>query len=113
MKPKKPSLSTPNNVPTKPKAKKHKHRFSTINDFVRCSMRDLTRVEGFVYVALWDYERDGKVQMSQSQLAELCGCDVRSVKRALKRLEKGLVECIFKGDKETKKASIYVLTSPI
>ena len=107
--PKKPSLSTTENPKEK---KKHKGRFSSINNFVRCSMRDLPRTEGFVYVALWDFERDGKVQISQSQLAELCGCDVRSVKRALKQLiEKELIDQTFKGNNITGEASIYVLAT--
>jgi DNA-binding MarR family transcriptional regulator len=110
MKPPKPSLSTPDNVQKKPK--KQQGRFSSINNFVDMKMRDLTRVEIAVYLTLWRCEKDGKAKISQTRIAEIVGCSVESVRKAVKELiKKELIKRKMKGNNLTGEASIYVLAT--
>lgn len=108
--PKKPSLSTPKKPEKTPK--KHKGRFNTINNFVDFVMRDLTRVEIAVYLCLWRCEKDGKVQLSQTRIAELVGCSIDCVRTTIKKLKKrGLIIQGSMGNNLTHEASSYKLVN--
>src|SRR4051812_47912701 len=73
-------------------------RFSMMNTFIDCTMKDLKRSEIAVWWILFRDTRDGIVRASFDVIATRAGCDRRNVGRALKRLEAlGLVKVIFRG----------------
>lgn len=74
-------------------------RFAVQNSFVDCEMGKLTRAEIAVWLVLYrDTKPDGTARTGQTDLARRAGCDVRTVRRALIRLEtRGLIEVIRRG----------------
>jgi hypothetical protein len=75
-------------------------RFQVINTFVDCTLRSLTRTEGFVWLTLWRDTRKGVARTSYASLARTCGCRRATVATALRSLrEKGLVTVVRRGGK--------------
>jgi DNA-binding MarR family transcriptional regulator len=73
-------------------------RFGLFNAFVDCSMAGLSRAELAVWLVLFRDCRDGTASTSQSSIAQRAGCNVRTVRRALARLESaGLIKTLFRG----------------
>src|SRR5262249_10511530 len=73
-------------------------RFGLLNAFVDCSMAGLSRAEMAVWLVLFRDCRDGTATTAQSSIAQRAGCNARTVRRALARLERaGLVETLFRG----------------
>jgi hypothetical protein len=74
-------------------------RFQIINTFVDTKMASLRRADIAVWFVLWrDTKQDGLVKTSQADLARRAGCDDRSVRRSLRRLEElGLLVVVRKG----------------
>ena len=73
-------------------------RFSSINAFVDLSMRDLTRAESLVWVALWRDTRAGVAKTSMTYLQRRLGVNRTTIVRALQTLRlKGFVEVVRRG----------------
>jgi len=73
-------------------------RFAVLNGFVDCSMGDLSRAEIAVWLVLYRDVRSGSARTSQANIALRAGIDIRTVGRALRRLEKrGLLKCVYRG----------------
>ncbi len=75
--------------PGKPKAKGKSHgRFAVINTFIDDTMHQVKRAARDVWFILWrDTKPDGLARASQKHIARRAGCNVRTVRRALKTLE--------------------------
>ncbi|MBI3861142.1 MAG: helix-turn-helix domain-containing protein [Planctomycetia bacterium] len=74
------------------------NRFFVINSFADISMKVLKRAEITVWVLLWRDTRNGVAKASQAHLAVRAGTNVRTVRRALKKLiAQGLVEVVVRG----------------
>jgi hypothetical protein len=74
-------------------------RFATINAFADFTVAGLSRAEVVVWVLLWrDTKADGLARTSQADLARRAGCDVSTVKRAVRRLVRaGLLDIARRG----------------
>jgi Helix-turn-helix domain len=95
-----PRPATPSPAPRRgTRAAKPEGRFAVLNGFVDAELRKLTRAEMAVWLVLYrDTKPDGTARTGQTDLARRAGCNVRSVGRALDRLEQlGLVEVVRKG----------------
>lgn len=87
---------------SKPKPRRGKsNRFEPLNHFIG---RALANVKGRAAVAAWivlfarTNRKTGLARISQSKLAELCGCKVRALWDALGELEAaGLLDVQFRG----------------
>ena len=92
----------------KPKPNKHNDRFGCLNQFVDTRMATLTRAELAVWFVLYRDTRNGKVQISQNNIARRAGCKVLAVKRSIKSLiNRHLIELISKGNNITNMPSVY------
>jgi len=74
-------------------------RFATVNAFADFTLGGLSRAEIAVWLLLWrDTKADGLARTSQADLARRAGCNVRTVKRAARRLVRaGLLEIVRRG----------------
>ncbi len=74
-------------------------RFAVVNAFVDATLAGLTRAELAVWLILWrDTKPTGTARTSQADLARRAGCDVRTVKRAVRSLEAhGLLRVVRRG----------------
>lgn len=74
-------------------------RFGEVDAFVDMTMRGLSRAELAVWMVLWrDIKPAGTAKTSQEDMARRAGCDVRTVRRAVDRLEAlGLLRLVRKG----------------
>jgi hypothetical protein len=83
----------------KPNSRRRGDRFAAFNAFVDITMRDLTRSEVLVWLALFrDTKPDGLVRTSQADLARRVGANVRTIKRAVAALRgRGLLTVVFRG----------------
>ena len=91
---------TPSTAPGRgARTAKPEGRFAVLNSFIDIEMRKLTRAEAAVWFILYrDTKPDGTARTGQTDLARRAGCDIRTVRRALDRLEEvGLVEVVRKG----------------
>jgi len=89
---------------SEPKPKPHrrkatKGRFDVVNAFVDCSMAGLSCAAVKTWFTLWrDTKPDGTAKTGQADIATRAGLTDRSVRRALRQLEKrGLVEFLRRG----------------
>jgi hypothetical protein len=65
------------------------NRFRVINNFADFTLAGLDRAEMAVWLILWrDTRPDGLARTAQTDLARRAGCSTRSVRRALKSLQK-------------------------
>jgi hypothetical protein len=98
---------------SKPKLRRGKsNRFEPLNHFIG---GPLAKVKGRAAVAAWivlfarTNRKTGLARISQSKLAELCGCKVRALRDALGELEAaGLLDVQFRGN-EFRGISMYRL----
>jgi len=74
-------------------------RFAGFNAFVDFTMRELSRAEALVWMALFrDTKPDGLVRTSQADLARRVGANVCTIKRAIAKLgSRGLLIVVFRG----------------
>jgi len=73
-------------------------RFGVLNDFVDCSAAELNRSELLVWLVLYRDARDGIACTSQAAIARRAGVDDRTVRRAIKRLERRkLLKTVYRG----------------
>src|SRR5262245_26378046 len=74
-------------------------RFQVINTFADFTLAGLDRAEVAVWLLLWrDTRPDGLARTAQTDLARRAGCSTRTVRRALKSLERaGLVVVAYQG----------------
>jgi len=74
-------------------------RFPALNDFVDCTMQELSRAEIAVWLILFrDTKADGTARTGQADIARRAGASTRTVIAALHKLEgNGLVEVIRRG----------------
>jgi hypothetical protein len=74
-------------------------RFATVNAFADFTLTGLCRAEIAVWLLLWrDTKADGLARTSQADLARRAGCDVSTVKRAVRRLVRvGLLDIARRG----------------
>ncbi|HEY2841808.1 MAG TPA: hypothetical protein VGJ26_21790 [Pirellulales bacterium] len=92
------------NAPRTPKAKaggrERGSRFASLNAFVDFTMRDLTRAETLVWLALYrDTKPDGVARTSQADLARRVGANVCTIKRAVAALvHQGLLTVVCRGN---------------
>jgi hypothetical protein len=80
-------------------ARRKGDRFAVLNAFVDFTMRDLSRGEALVWLALFrDTKPDGIAQTSQADLARRAGVNVGTAKRAVAGLRRrGLLTVVFRG----------------
>lgn len=101
-------LHSPEEVVTKPRHPKTngvrgkaetKGRFVVINRFADFALAGLSRAEICVWLLLWrDTKPDGLARTSQGDLARRAGKNVRTVKRAVRRLvDAGLIVIVRQG----------------
>jgi len=82
----------------KAKRRKTADRFASLNDFVDCSMSDLSRSEALSWLVLWRDTRDGTARTSATDIARRIGADRRTVTNALSGLRKrGLLSLVYRG----------------
>jgi hypothetical protein len=75
------------NVVLGPEGRRAQDRFATINAFADFRLGRLSRAEIAVWLLLWrDTKPDGLARTSQADLARRAGCDVSTVKRAVRKL---------------------------
>jgi hypothetical protein len=74
-------------------------RFATLNAFVDFTLRELTRAEIAVWLALYrDTKPDGLTRTSQADLARRAGVNLGTAKRTVARLcRRGLLTVVFRG----------------
>lgn len=73
-------------------------RFGILNGFVDCSMAGLSKAELATWLILFRDTRNGTARTAQTDLARRAGLDVRTVRRAIRKLERaGLLVVVFKG----------------
>lgn len=73
-------------------------RFAVLNAFVDCAMAGLNGAEVAVWLVLFRDCRDGTATTAQTSIAKRAGCNPRTVRRALARLEElGLIEVAHRG----------------
>jgi hypothetical protein len=84
--------------PGRPK-RKAGGRFAALNAFIDATLRGLPRADVAVWLVLYrDTKADGLARTSQADMARRAGIDGRSVRRALRRLERaGLVTVVRRG----------------
>jgi predicted transcriptional regulator len=112
IRPQPPKPQTPRNPPSKAREPAQgPGRFQIINTFVDTKMASLRRADIAVWIVLWrDTKQDGLVKTSQADLARRAGCDNRSVRRSLRRLEQqGLLIVVRKGGLNTGPSTYRVL----
>jgi hypothetical protein len=98
----------------KPKGKRASAgRFLCINAFIDATMGGLTPAERSVWFILWrDTKPSGLAETSQASLARRAGVSDRSIRTALRRLERmGLITIIRRGSLR-RGASIYRVHPP-
>jgi len=82
------SEPSPAKKPPKRKPKSASGRFGMLNRFVDESMRTLDGTAACVWFVLYrDTKRDGTTRTGQTDIARRVGCSVRSVRRAIRRLQ--------------------------
>jgi hypothetical protein len=88
-------------------------RFHSLNAFVDVALRDLTRAELAVWLILWrDTKPDGLARTSQGDMARRAGCDARTVRRALAKLQSsGLVRVVSAGGLP-RRLTVYRVDAP-
>ena len=99
----------------RPPPKAGKDRWGMFNAFVDSAMRDLTRAETAVWLALFrDTKREtGLARTSQTDLARRSGCSVRAVQSAVPLLqEKGFLKVERRG-RINAGPSTYRVTLPV
>ena len=83
----------PKPAPAKPKpgaaTVKTRDRFRMLNDFVDGRLDGLTRAEVKVWLVLYRDTRNGSARTAQEDIARRSGLTVRSVRTAIRKLEKG------------------------
>ena len=73
-------------------------RFAVLNSFVDGSMAGLTKTEIATWFILYRDTRNGTAQTSQADIARRAGVSDRSVRTAIKGLEKaGLLYVVYRG----------------
>ncbi|MFN7363815.1 MAG: hypothetical protein ACK5ZC_02915 [Pirellulaceae bacterium] len=73
-------------------------RFRILNDFVDCSMADLTRAELATWMILYRDTRDGIARAAQSDIATRAGLSERAIRNAIGSLEQaGLLQVVYRG----------------
>lgn len=89
------------NSEAKPRSKRKRvsgDRFAVLNGFVDCSMAGLSKAELATWLILYRDTRNGTARTSQADIARRAGLDVRTVRRAIRKLEAaGLLVVVFKG----------------
>jgi predicted transcriptional regulator len=82
-----------------PEGRRAQDRFATINAFADFALGGLSRAGIAVWVLLWrDTKPDGLARTSQADLARRAGCDLSTVKRAVRKLVgAGLLERVRRG----------------
>lgn len=84
---------TPKPAPAKPKpgaaTVETRSRFRMLNDFVDGRLDGLTRAEVKVWLVLYRDTRNGSARTAQEDIARRSGLTVRSVRTAIRKLEKG------------------------
>jgi hypothetical protein len=78
---------------------RQRNRFQVFNDFADHTLAGLSRAEIAVWALLWrDTRPDGLARTAQTDLARRAGVNPRTVKRALRTLERaGLVTVVHRG----------------
>lgn len=80
------------------KPKNTAQRFGTINEFVDCSLADLSRAEALTWVVLWRDTKNGTARTSSADIARRIGVDRRTVTNAIAGLrERGLLSLVHRG----------------
>ena len=83
--------------PSKP-TKRTADRFRVLNAFVDCTAAELNRSEILVWFVLYRDTRDGIACTSQADIARRAGIDDRTVRRAIRRLEREmLLKTVYRG----------------
>jgi hypothetical protein len=74
-------------------------RFAVLNAFADFTLRGLSRADIAVWLLLWrDTKPNGLARTAQADLARRAGCDVSTVKRAVRRLVRsGLLDVTYRG----------------
>lgn len=74
-------------------------RFQSVNAFLDVTAKDLDRAELLVWLLLWrDTKPDGLARTSQADMARRAGVSDRTVRRALRRLDRlGLLVVVRRG----------------
>ena len=73
-------------------------RFGVLNSFVDCSIAGLSKAEIATWLILYRDTRNGTARTAQSDIAKRAGLDVRTIRRAIRKLEAaGLLVVVFKG----------------
>ena len=89
-------------------------RFESINAFIDKTLATLERAELACWLILWrDTKPNGLARTSQDDLAHRAGCNPRTVRRALARLEKKGLLCVVTQGGWPRRLSVYrVLPMP-
>jgi Helix-turn-helix domain len=83
-------------------------RFATINAFTDATLGQLCRAEIAVWLILWrDTQPNGLARTSQADLARRAGCNVSTVKRALRRLGRARLVVVVRRGRIGKGPSTY------
>lgn len=86
-----PKIAPPQDARSNGRRKAVAARFRLFDTFMNCSVRNLTRAEALTWFALWQFaDPSGRVRTCQSSIQERIGADLRTVKRAIRRLENPL-----------------------
>ena len=73
-------------------------RFALLNSFVDFAMGGLNRADMAVWLVLYRDTKDGIARTGQTDIARRAGVSIRTVKRAIQRLERvGLVTVVRRG----------------
>jgi hypothetical protein len=81
-------------------------RFRDLSAFLRGPHRDLTPTARAVWLCLYTFTENGRAIVTQAKMAEFGGVSVRSVKTAVRTLERcGLLEVLERG--RPGRASVY------
>jgi len=80
------------------KSKQTRDRFRVLNSFVDCTAAELNRSEILVWLVLYRDTRDGIACTSQADIARRASIDDRTVRRAIRRLERlQLLKTVYRG----------------
>ena len=73
-------------------------RFQALNAFIDFTMGGLSRSESAVWLILYRDSRGGTARTGQADIARRAGINVRTVRRAIRRLERrGLLQVAYQG----------------